>query len=71
MEQTLEIIENIIFVVVLIFGGTLFWQFKSNGSMSCSVTKLGIAIVLFTLQIPTLVLEILLNQSYGNTIFLL
>lgn len=71
MEQTLQIIETVILVVVLIFGGTLIWQWKSKDSMSCKVTQLGLATVLFALQIPRLIMEVSLNQSYGNTVFLL
>ena len=71
MENSLKIIENIILVVALIYCGTFFWQSKSKNIILCKVTQIGITIVLFALQIPRLVLEVLLNRSYVMTIILL
>ena len=72
MEQTLEIIETIGVFVAIIFGGVVIWQINSKDSILCRVIQLVLVTVLFTLQIPSLVLKILLNQtSYGITIFLL
>ena len=71
MEQTLKIIEIISLVSALIFGGTLFWEIKSNGSISCKVTQLIFVTEMFILQIPRLVLRIFLNQPYASVIILL
>ena len=71
MEQTLEIIEIISGVFVLIFWGTILWQIRSNSSIPCIVTQLVITAILFALEIPCLILQTLLHQSYGITILFL
>ena len=71
MEQSLIIINNISPVVAIILLGTYFCFFKSNDSIPCRTIRIGLEIILFALQIPRLVLEIVLNQPYGMTIFLL
>ena len=71
MEQTLEIVNIIRIVFIIVIVATIFWEVKSKGAMLCKVTQLVVAAVIFALQIPLVVFTIFLNRAYGLEVFYL
>lgn len=71
MAQTLEIIEIVILFAAIAFMATCIWQWKSKDSLSCKAVQMGLAAILFALEISRLIMQVSLDKSYGMTIFLL
>lgn len=65
MELVLSIIE---LIAILGYWVALAWSWRSEESMPSIATITVFAAILFTVQIPKLVIDVSLDKSYANTI---